>query len=206
LPVALFQLDDGFQSAIGDWLTTNDKFPLGARPALHRHRRRRADAGHLAGTVLAAAESAVARENPGWLPTTCPSGTPLVGMGERRLGRAGAHARHHPAEVLEHLESVARSLVEAGYPYLKLDFTMPQSIRGGYADPSQTPAQRVRAGFDAIRRGAGVDTFLLGCGLRSACRRRGRRHAHRADVAPYPVAPTADQYRPPGTREASRRP
>jgi alpha-galactosidase len=34
-----------------------------------------------------------------------------------------------------------------------------------YADPSRTPAQRVRAGMDAVRRGAGDDVFILGCGL-----------------------------------------
>jgi alpha-galactosidase len=68
-------------------------------------------------------------------------------------------------EVLAHLEGVAADLVAAGFPYLKLDFTYAPSIGGRYADPSQTPAQRVRAGMEAVRRGAGDDTFLLGCGL-----------------------------------------
>jgi alpha-galactosidase len=67
-------------------------------------------------------------------------------------------------DVLGHLEHVAGSLVDAGFAYLKLDFTYAPSLRGGYADPSRTPAQRVRAGFEAIRRGAGDDAFLLGCG------------------------------------------
>ena len=31
--------------------------------------------------------------------------------------------------------------------------------------PSLTPAQRVRAGYEAMRRGAGDDTFILGCGV-----------------------------------------
>ena len=35
---------------------------------------------------------------------------------------------------------------------------------GRYADPTRTPAERVRAGFDAIRRGAGDRTFIVGCG------------------------------------------
>jgi alpha-galactosidase len=34
-----------------------------------------------------------------------------------------------------------------------------------YADPTRTPAQRVRAGMEAVRRGAGDDVFILGCGL-----------------------------------------
>jgi alpha-galactosidase len=69
----------------------------------------------------------------------------------------------HP-EVAAHLENVARELVGAGFGYLKLDFTFAPSVDGRWHDPSCTPAERVRAGFDAIRRGAG-DAFLLGCGV-----------------------------------------
>jgi alpha-galactosidase len=67
-------------------------------------------------------------------------------------------------EVLDHLEHVARTLVGFGFTYLKLDFTFAASLDGGWHDPTRTPAQRVRAGFDAVRRGAGDATFLLGCG------------------------------------------
>ena len=52
-----------------------------------------------------------------------------------------------------------------GWRYLKLDFTYAPSFAGGVARPDAARrAQRVRAGYDAIRRGAGDDTFLLGCG------------------------------------------
>jgi alpha-galactosidase len=68
-------------------------------------------------------------------------------------------------EVLAHLESTAAALVDAGFTYLKLDFTFAPSFDGVWADPSRTPAQRVRAGYDAVRRGAGDDTFILGCGV-----------------------------------------
>jgi alpha-galactosidase len=66
--------------------------------------------------------------------------------------------------VLEHLAATASALVAAGYRYLKLDFTFAAAMPGRYADPTRTPAERVRAGFDAIRRGAGDDVLLLGCG------------------------------------------
>ena len=33
-----------------------------------------------------------------------------------------------------------------------------------WADPTASPAERVRRGYEAIRRGAGDDTFLLACG------------------------------------------
>jgi alpha-galactosidase len=67
--------------------------------------------------------------------------------------------------VLSHLEDLARDLVNAGFTYLKLDFTFAPSVDGRWHDSGRTPAERVRAGFDAIRRGAGEDTFILGCGV-----------------------------------------
>ena len=67
--------------------------------------------------------------------------------------------------MVAHLEAVAASVVDAGFPYLKLDFTFSPTADGGYHDPSRTPAERVRAGFAALRRGAGEDAFLLGCGV-----------------------------------------
>ena len=51
-----------------------------------------------------------------------------------------------------------------GFSYLKLDFTFAPSVDGVWADTARTPAQRVRAGFEAVRRGAGADAFIVGCG------------------------------------------
>jgi alpha-galactosidase len=51
-----------------------------------------------------------------------------------------------------------------GWQYLKLDFTYAPAFDGQWHDATRTPAQRVRAGYDAIRRGAGDATFILGCG------------------------------------------
>lgn len=197
-PFDVFQLDDGFQSAIGDWLTTNADFPTavdGLAAAIVAEGR---TPGIWIAPFLAAVDSEVAQRHPDWLATHWPSGAPLVGMvNDAWGGRVGTLDTSQP-EVLDHLESVARQLVSAGYPYIKLDFTFAPSMRGGYADPGQTPAQRVRAGFEAIRRGAGEDTFLLGCGapLGTAV---GVVDGMRigADVAPW-WHPQPDQYRPPG--------
>jgi alpha-galactosidase len=163
-PFDVFQLDDGFQSAIGDWLTTNADFPTsldGLSSAI-------AAEGRVPGLWLApfaiAPGSQLAHHHPDWRAVHLGSGAPLVSMVNEGWGGAVHTLDTSNLDVLDHLESVARQLVEAGFPYLKLDFTYAPSLHGGYADPSRTPAQRVRAGFEAIRRGAGPDTFLLGCG------------------------------------------
>jgi len=197
-PFDVFQLDDGFQAAIGDWLDTNDKFPTaidGLAAAIAAEGR---TPGIWIAPFLAGADSEVAVAHPDWLAAHLPTGQPLVGMVNDGWGGAVNTLDTSNPEVLEHLERVARSLVEAGYPYIKLDFTFAPSLLGGYADPSRTPAQRVRAGFDAVRRGAGEDTFLLGCGAPLGSTVGvvdGMRIG--ADVAPW-WHPQAEQYRPPG--------
>lgn len=167
-PFEVFQLDDGFQAAIGDWLTTNAKFPTdlaGLADAI-------AGAGRTPGLWIApfivAPDSRVAIEHPDWLARQPDGSGPLPGMfnppwGGGMGGVMWTLDTTHP-EVLAHLEHVGRELRSAGFPYLKLDFTFAPSFDGRYADPSRTPAQRVRAGYDAVRRGAGADAFLLGCG------------------------------------------
>jgi alpha-galactosidase len=168
-PFAVFQLDDGYQAAIGDWLTTNDKFPtplpeLGAEIAATG-----VQPGIWLAPFLAMPDSAIAREHPEWI-VQHPSGRPTIGMINPGWGGQTWVLDTTNPEVLAHLEDVARTLAGWGFSYLKLDFTYAPTFDGRWYDPSLTPAQRVRAGYDAIRRGAGEEAFLLGCGApQGAC-------------------------------------
>lgn len=166
-PFEVFQIDDGYQSAIGDWLTTNAKFPseLAALAFdISTHGRR---PGLWIAPFLAAPNSEIASRHPEWLARDH-SGEPLITMfnppwaGGLDGFMYGLDTTND--EVLAHLESLASSIVSMGFTYLKLDFTFAPSFDGVWSDSTRTPAQRVRAGFDAIRRGAGDDAFLLGCG------------------------------------------
>lgn len=166
-PFDVFQIDDGYQSSIGDWLTTNEKFPSSldvlADAVVAAGRR----PGIWLAPFIVAPDSEVATRHPEWLARTA-DGEPLWGMfnpawGGGRGGIMYALDTTRP-DVLHHIEGVCRSLVEAGFTYLKLDFTFAPSFDGVWADPSRTPAQRVRAGYEAVRRGAGEEAFLLGCG------------------------------------------
>jgi alpha-galactosidase len=171
-PFEVFQLDDGFQRAIGDWLVTNEKFPSTVDRLADAIAAEGRTPGLWLAPFLAAPDSQVALEHPGWLarheregritgPLRAWWNPPWEG-GERGF-MYGLDTT--APEVLQHLEQVARDLVDAGFRYLKLDFTFAPSRDGLWSDPTRTPAQRVRAGFEAIRRGAGDDTFLLGCGV-----------------------------------------
>ncbi len=165
-PFDVFQLDDGYQSAIGDWLTTNERFPSDVGAIADRIAAAGRTPGIWIAPFLAAPDSRVATDHPEWL-ATFPDGSPLITMFNPPWGGGLGGFMYgldttHP-EVIDHLENLARTLVDLGFDYLKLDFTFSPSFDGVWHDRSQTPAQRVRAGFDAIRRGAG-DAFLLGCG------------------------------------------
>ena len=171
-PFDVFQVDDGYQASIGDWLETNDRFPsdlAGLAASIGATGR---TPGLWLAPFLVAPDSDVAVRHPDWIARHVVDGAdtgplrtwwnPPWGGGED--GFMYGLDTTHP-EVTDHLESVAAALVEAGFPYLKLDFTFSPSVDGRYHDPTRTPAERVRAGFAAIRRGAGDDAFLLGCGV-----------------------------------------
>ncbi len=170
-PFDVFQLDDGYQSAIGDWLRTNERFPSSLDVIAESITRAGRTPGLWLAPFLVAPDSEVATAHPEWIARNVENGVdrgplftwwnPDWGGGQEGFMYGLDTTR---PEVLAHLEHVARSMVDAGFRYLKLDFTFSPSADGGYADASRTPAQRVRAGFDAIRRGAGEDTFVLGCG------------------------------------------
>jgi alpha-galactosidase len=163
-PFDVFQIDDGYQAAIGDWLDTSESFPSGLDALASDIAAAGRTPGIWLAPFLAHPASAIARAHPDWLARWVDGRRPLLGMVNDAWGGAVATLDTTSPDVLDHLEAVARRLVTAGYRYLKLDFTYAPGFDGVFADPTLTPAQRVRAGYDALRRGAGDDVFILGCG------------------------------------------
>lgn len=159
----LFQLDDGYQRAIGDWLETNEKFPSG----ISELARRIDDAGMIPGIwyapfaqfpdALSYDETWLARQPDG-------SRVPAVVNPNWGEGALGFALDTTIPEVQEWIEQTARGLVEAGYRYLKLDFTYAAAMECTRSEPA-TKAEALKLGLDAIRRGAGEVTLLLGCGM-----------------------------------------
>jgi alpha-galactosidase len=65
----------------------------------------------------------------------------------------------------DHLSALYDKLVRKfGYSYLKLDFLYAAAAEGIRHDGTITRAETLRRGLEAIRRGAGQRTFILGCG------------------------------------------
>jgi alpha-galactosidase len=163
-PFTLFQLDDGFQHAIGDWLRTTDAFPSGVDGIAAAIAARDLTPGLWLAPFLAAPDSDLAAARPELFARDLAKDEPLVGMYHEKWGGFMHQLDTTRDDVREHLAATARSLVDMGYRYLKLDFTFSPAVPGRFADPTRTPAERVRAGYDAVRAGAGDDAVLLGCG------------------------------------------
>ncbi len=195
----MFQLDDGYQRAIGDWLDTNERFPSGVAGIAADIAASGRTPGIWLAPFLAAPDSELARHHPEWL-ARAPAGDGFaIGMYNDEWGGVMAELDTTRPEVLDHLAATAAALVDAGYRYLKLDFTFSPAMPGRYADPTRTPAERVRAGYDAVRRGAGDDVFVLACGAPIGAV-VGAVDAMRigADVAPWWTAPPGQGELQPG--------
>lgn len=154
-------VDDGYQAAIGDWLTANAKFPSGMATVA----RQIAETGYRAGLwwapFIAAENSATWREHPDWFLRDI-NGTPTLALFNWNT-RCYALDLTHPA-VLSHLRETTHHLVQTcGFSFLKLDFLYAGALPGHRHDRRRTSIQAYRQGLLAIRQAASP-AFLLGCG------------------------------------------
>jgi alpha-galactosidase len=160
------QIDDGYQSAMGDWLTTGKAFNGDVAGVLKQIRTRGFEAALWVAPFVAEASSRLFKEHPDWF-VHDEKGQPLrsdrVTFGGWRRGPWYALDGTHP-EVQKHLEDLFRTLRrEWGCTYFKLDATFWGMLPGArFHDAKATRVQAYRRGMEAIRKGAG-DAFLLGC-------------------------------------------
>ena len=154
----LFQIDDGWEPFVGDWLEADrGKFPLGMRDAADRIH----DKGLLAGLWLAPfvcqKGSALMREHPDWL--LRPQGEPWY-CGSN-WGGFWALDIDKP-EVIAYLERVFKRVFdEWGFDLVKLDFLY---AAAPFGSETETRAGRMTRAMELLRRLCG-DKLILGCGV-----------------------------------------
>ena len=154
----LFQIDDGWEPAVGDWLETDKKkFPEGLKPLADRIH----EAGFIAGLWLAPfvcrEGSAVMREHPDWLlkvdgkPWKC--GSNWGGFYSLDID---------DPEVTDYLRRVFdRVLDQWGFDLVKLDFLYGAAPFG---TEKESRAGRMIRAMDFLREVCG-DKLILGCGV-----------------------------------------
>ena len=162
IPLEIIQIDDGFQTQIGDWLSFNQGFPEGVAPLSGEIQAQGFTPGLWLAPFIMHPRSSLAKEHPQWM-LRDGLGRP-VNAGFLWNSFTRALDLTHPG-AQDYVREVIHSAVrEWGYPYLKLDFLYAAALPGHFSDGTQTRAQVLRSALALVREAAGDDTFLLGCG------------------------------------------
>ncbi|MHA2379389.1 MAG: alpha-galactosidase [Candidatus Thorarchaeota archaeon] len=155
------QLDDGFQKTVGDW-NVNDKFESGLKSLVKEI----GDSGFKPGVwiapFIATEHSIIFKERPEWFVHDAQNRPIVVRENPLWLGNIYALDLTNP-EVISHIGSLFKDLVEDGFQYFKIDFIHDAAVEGQRHDTSITRGQAIRKGLETIRSSVG-DSFILGCG------------------------------------------
>ena len=158
--VNIFQVDDGYQQAVGDWLLIDEKkFPHGMKYIADKIH----DKGYKAGIWLAPfsaqVSSQLVKDHPDWLLTFNANGKKMLGC----QGWGGAYTLDiYNPEAREYIRKVFDTVLnEWGFDMVKLDFLYSQCIepRNG-----KTRGEIMCDGVDLLREVCG-DKWILGCGV-----------------------------------------
>ena len=153
----LFQIDDGFEPFVGDWMETDPKkFPSGLAPMVEKIHKK----GMLAGIWLApfAAEksSALYREHPEYLAKDA-TGKPIVAGGN---WSSFSPLDLNCPQAVDHIRWVLRHYVKLGFDFFKLDFLYAANL---LPLSGKTRAETAEFAYALLREELG-DKLILGCG------------------------------------------
>jgi alpha-galactosidase len=162
LPVEIFQVDDGWQAAVGDWLEVKETFPRGMAPLAEEISNAGFTPGLWLAPFVAEESSALFRDHRDWF-LADEDGNPVV-AGHNPFNWSGhsyALNIYHPG-VRSYLGSVIRTVSrEWGYRLLKLDFLYAAALK---PPPGKCRGAVMREAMLFLREAAG-DTRILACGV-----------------------------------------
>ena len=163
LPLDVILVDDGYQSAIGDWLAVSSRFPEGMNKLADRI----CATGHTAGIWTApfgaAAESRLFAQHPDWFIQDS-RGQPVVAWQHQLRSKCYALDPTHPEAAAWLADTFQTLRRKWGYTFFKIDYLFAASVPGRRHDATATRASSLRRGLEIIREAVGDDAFLLGCG------------------------------------------
>lgn len=158
--VNIFQVDDGYQHAVGDWLITDHKkFPNGMKYIADKIHEKGYKAGIWLAPFSAQVSSILAKKHPEWLLRHNRNGKKMLGC--QGWGSAYTLDIYHP-EVRAYIKKVFDTVLNVwGFDMVKLDFLYSQCIepRNG-----KTRGEIMCDGVDLLREACG-DKWILGCGV-----------------------------------------
>jgi alpha-galactosidase len=163
LPFDLFQIDDGFQAQIGDWLEFDPDFPNGVAPLAEAIEESEFTPGLWLAPFIVHSKAKLNRQHRDWFLRNRYGFKVNAGFVWNNFNKALDLS--HP-EALNYTQKVIRTAVhDWGFRFLKLDFLFAAALAGRFRDRTRTRAQLLRKGLEGLREAAGPDTHLLGCGV-----------------------------------------
>lgn len=149
-----FQIDDGWQTAVGDWLSVKPAFPQGMAAVAQKIRAQGLQPGLWMAPFVAAQDSELARRHPEWL-LRGKDGKPL------QVGRYYA-LDFYNNELRNYLGGVFHTLLDRwGYDLLKLDHLFAVCLA---PPPGKTRGQVMYEAMEFVRQLAGSKK-IMACGV-----------------------------------------
>ena len=157
--VNTYQIDDGYQTAVGDWFSINaEKFPHGMKPLVEAIHEKGFTAGLWLAPFGAQRGSKIAKEHPDWL-IKDKKGKP-ISVGANWGGFYALDIYNEDARA--YIKSVFNEVLNVwGFDLVKLDFLYAASIIPMYG---KTRGEIAYDAIDLLRECVG-DKKILGCGV-----------------------------------------
>jgi alpha-galactosidase len=161
VPIDVFQIDDGYQNAVGDWLNINGKFPRGMKAVADNIHARGYRAGLWLAPFVAEKKSLLIKEHPDWVLRDEHGRMVKAGWNPGWSGFFYTLDFYNP-DVRAYLKQVFSAVLdEWRYDMVKLDFLYAVALRGR---PEKTRGQIMCEAMEFLRECAG-DKLILGCGV-----------------------------------------
>lgn len=167
LDLRTIQIDDGFEPVVGDWLDPGPGFGADMAGNLRRIEDQGLDVGVWLAPYVTRREAPIFTQHPEWLMQAA-AGGPLPSESVTFGGWGGGHwyalDGSHPGVQAYFTDLFATIRRRWNCRYFKLDALFWGAMQGGRLhDPRATRIQAYRRGLRAMLRGAGADSYILGC-------------------------------------------
>ena len=161
IPIDYFQIDDGWQTRIGDWLSVKPEFPNGMKVVADKIHQKGFKAGLWLSPFIVESKSRLFQEKNDWI-LRGSNGKPVaVGYSPYWSGRFYALDFYNP-DVQKYLTGVFHTVLHTwGFDMVKLDFLYAVAV---LPRPNKTRGQVMSEAMQFLRRLVG-DKILLACGV-----------------------------------------
>lgn len=161
IPIDVFQIDDGYQSAVGDWLLCNDKFKNGMGNLANKIKEKGYKAGIWLAPFVCEKNSQVYKNHKNWILRDLNGEMVIAGHNSLWSGEYYT-LNFYNEEFRSYLKEVFKYVIEIwGYDIVKLDFLYAVAIE---PRENKTRGKIMREAMEFLRELCGTK-MILGCGV-----------------------------------------